>query len=138
MEVVASNAFFGVSLSHLIDQGLLTDQDTLDQLLVISDGEGRIFSIVLVAKDLEVGAVLHPLVIEGHPVHHDIIVILVHLVHVASPSLQLLRHELLPALVQTQVAVPLMEKLAHIEYVRAFLQSLLDQLLIEKPELRKG
>jgi hypothetical protein len=27
----------------------------------------------------------------------------------------------LPALVQTQVAVPLMEKLAHIEYVRAFL-----------------
>ena len=138
MEVVASNAFFWVSLSHLIDQGLLTDQDTLDQLLVISDGEGRIFLIVLVAKDLEVGAVLHPLVIEGHPVHHDIIVILVHLVHVASPSLQLLRHELLPALVQTQVAVPLMEKLAHIEYVRAFLQGLLDQLLIEKPELRKG
>ena len=138
MEVVTSDAFFWVPLSHLIDQGLLADQDTLGQLLVISDRQGRIFSIVLVAKDLEVGAVLHPLVIKGHPVHHDIIVILFHLVHVVSPSLQLLFHELLQALVQTQVAVPLMEKLAHIEYVRAFLQSLLDQLLIEKPELRKG
>jgi len=138
MEVVTSDAFIWVPLGYLFDQGLLADQDTLDQLLVISDGEGRIFSIVPVAKDLEVGAVLHPIVIEGHPVHYDIIVILVHLVHVVSPSLQLLRHELLPALVQTQVAVPLMEKLAHIEYVRAFLQSLLDQLLIEKPELRKG
>ena len=138
MEVFASNAFFRVPLSHLFYQGMLTDQDTLDQLLVISDGEGRIFSIVLVAKDLEVGAVLHSLVIEGHPVHHVVLVILVHLVHVVSPSLQLLFHELLPALVQTQFDVPLMEKLANIEYVRAFLQGLLDQPLIEKPELRKG
>ena len=130
-----SDASLWVRQSHLADQRILVDQDTLDQLVIARDREKSIFGIVIIAKILEVEAVPHLLFIEGPQVHQDIVVVFVHELDVDFPSAELIFPEFLAGL--AQLVMPGMEKLILLESVRALAQGQLDQLLVEIVELRK-
>jgi hypothetical protein len=59
MKIQVPDASLRVHLSHLFYQGVLADQYTLDQLVVIFDGEGIVSFVIFKAKVLEVSAVRH-------------------------------------------------------------------------------
>ena len=135
MKIQVPDASLRVHLSHLFYQGVLADQYTLDQLVVIFDGEGIVSFVIFKAKVLEVSAVRHFLFVKGPQVHQDVGLVLLHMFYVDRPSSNLLLPELVLGL--AHLAMPFIEELVPLKYTGASLHGNLNQFLIEHFKLRK-